>query len=1096
MIKRMCYCFAAILLSACGKENTVQQDMPALFSLLSADQTGIHFKQNSSLHPNDVAGISSGGGGVAAGDINNDGLPDLLFSGGVQNSGLFLNEGDLHFKDITKSAGIKDFEEGDAYTECVNFVDINGDGFLDIYITKLGIAGDFKTGQFTDFGANLLYVNNGDLTFTEKAREYGLDLIGQTIAAQFFDYDNDGDLDVYLIQGSEPGSTFNFIYYEKKPAFKWFRDMMLENQDGRFVDVTDRAGILNQRNIGLSISISDVNNDGFQDIYVANDFFGRDYFYLNNGDKTFREAFKTYFSKSPMSSMGSDFGDVDDDGYEDLFVGEMMPATYQRQKTNLVPFSIQVYEQCAREQAPQYTRNMLSRNFGGKRLRDLGFFAGVYATEWSWSSFFFDADLDGSKDLFIANGIRRDMTNMDYVKSNFGESYTEMANPVKQKEANLVNIPSVTTPNFIFKNGGDFQFSDVSKDWGLTDKVHTRGATYADLDNDGDLELIWNNLDAPPSIYKNLAREKTGNHYLKLRLKAAGRNTFGIGARVEIRNGHGEKRFFALRNQRGFQSTPEPVILAGLDRAAAADSVIVYWPSGKTTLHPGLAADQTHLLEESGSDDWTPAPAAVQPLFSAENLIQYVHPENHDYVDFKNERLIPRTYSKMGPYIATGDLNNDRRTDIYITGAGGKTGTAWFQTASGTFSKREYATRPPVANLEEYATSIFDYDGDGHNELFLTYGSNENGALIGKGFYRFDAGGQSTILPLPGMTTDQLIIFATAAHADIDGDGDLDIFLGGLLKPGEFGNMPRSYLFLNDKGQYTEAGASWAKDLANPGMVRKAVFADINGDQRPDLILAGEWMGIQYYINEGNGFSKQEISGTKGLWNTLEVFDADGDGDLDLVAGNLGKNQLWRASASKPLTLLAGDFDKNGSLDPLIFYYQGDTRGVFSNRDLFVSQMPLMNKKYWNFSDFANASYNNILTPEERADAKTYDAEELETCLFINDGGTFSLRRLPAMAQTSDCEAILPFDFNKDGHVDLLLAGNSNQMHYESGNMDASEGWLLIGKGDGSFTAHDAGEYGLDLSGFVRDLDMIGVNGANFLIVANNSSAVQTYRLR
>ncbi len=1104
MFRRILYTTIVIFNWSCDQERPETDHSSPLFQQLRQEDTGIYFKFSQSLHPNDVAGISSGGGGVAAGDINNDGLPDLLFSGGIQNSGLFLNEGDFRFKDITQSAGIKDHWEGAAYTECVNLADINGDGWLDIYITKLGIAGDFKTGKFSDFGANLLFINNGistleggqrGVTFTEAGKAYGLDLIGQSIAAHFFDYDNDGDLDVYVIQGPEPGSTFNFAYYEKKPAFKWFRDMLLENQDGRFVDVTDQAGILDKRNIGLSVSVADVNNDGFQDIYVANDFFGRDFFYLNNGDKTFRETFHSFFTKSPMSSMGSDFGDVDDDGFEDLFVGEMMPATYVRQKTNMVPFTNEVYERCAREQAPQYTRNMLSRNFGGKKMRDLGFYAGVYATEWSWSSFFFDADLDGRKDLFVANGIRRDMTNMDFVKSNFGEAYTEMANPVKQKEANLLNIPSVATSNFIFRNTGDFRFAQENQAWGISEPMHTRGATWADLDDDGDPDLIWNNLDGPPSIFKNQARENTGRNYFKIRLKAGGLNPFGIGARVEARNSQGGRHFYSLKNQQGFQSTPEPVILFGLGENPAVDTLIVHWPSGKKSLHLGLPGNKTHILEEEKTAAWLPSAPAKPALFQALDLIDYHHPEN-TYNDFKVERLIPRAYSKMGPYLAAGDLNHDQRQDIYITGAGGVPGTLLLQTEAGQFLKRDQVTRGPGAGIEECAAAIFDFNGDGRNDLFLSYGSNETGVLTGKGFYQVNTDGKAAALPLPGLTADPSVVFATAANADIDGDGDQDLFLGGLLKPGEFGIIPRSYLFINEKGNYTEAGEAWSKDLAYPGMVRKAVFADMDGDNRPDLVLAGEWMGIQVFMNRGNAFVKQEVPGSKGLWNTLEPADLDGDGDTDFIAGNLGRNHLWRASPNRPLTLLSGDFDKNEKIDPVVFYHQDNVRGLFTNRDLFASQMPVMNKKYWNFSDFAKADFSTVFTEEERTGAKSYDVTELETCLLMNENSNLVIKRLPAWVQSTSCEAVQPYDFNGDGRMDLLLAGNSNQQHYEYGDMDASEGLLLFGQADRSFRVVHAGEYGLDLSGFVRDLAIVQVNGVNVLIVANNSGKTQCFQLK
>ncbi|MEM6349001.1 MAG: CRTAC1 family protein, partial [Bacteroidota bacterium] len=556
-----------------------------LFQKIPAAQSGINHQTQT--HPRDFTGLLSGGGGVAAGDINQDGLPDLVFSGGFNNCKVYLNKGNLQFDEISAVAGVIDTGLNMAHTEGVNLVDVNGDGWLDIYLLKNGLEYGERRNTFTRYGANLLYINLGaeaqGQKFREASKEYGLDIIGQSTAAQFFDYDNDGDLDVYIAQTPEVGSAFSFAYYKGRPSNQWLSDLLLENVNGRFVDVSRRAGILFEKNLSLSVSVSDVNNDGFLDLYVANDFFGRDFLYINDGKKRFRERHAEYFSKTAMSAMGSDFADFNGDGYEDLFVGEMMPEKHKRQKLNLVPFSIEIYDRLLAQGQAQHTRNMLQINQGGEQFRDMGMLAGVHATEWSWSSFFVDADQDGALDLFVPNGIKRDMTNMDFVKRNYGDTYTDMANPRKQQGVNPGQVPSIKTPNYIFQNQGDLSFKKPPANWGINDKVHTRGATYADLDNDGDPELILNNLDQQPIIYKNLSQEQTEAHYLKVRLKALGANTYGMGAVVKV-FADGKMQSRRMSNQRGFQSGPEPILFFGLGPNAKIERVEVDWLGGTQTV--------------------------------------------------------------------------------------------------------------------------------------------------------------------------------------------------------------------------------------------------------------------------------------------------------------------------------------------------------------------------------------------------------------------------------------------------------------------------------------------------------------------------------
>ena len=1009
--------------------------------------------------------------------------------GGPSNSALFLNEGNLQFRNITRPAGIVDDGPGMADNEGVNFVDINGDGWLDIYILKTGIRGNFSTGQFTDYGANLLYINQQDNTFKEEAAKYGLDLIGLSHTANFFDYDGDGDLDLYMVYTAEAGSNFSFPYYEKPPRSRWLNDQFLENRDGKFVDVREQAGILYARNIGLSVSVADVNQDGFEDIYVANDFFGRDFFYLNNGDKTFRECLSEYFTKTPMSAMGSDFADIDNDGWVDLFVGEMMPESHRRQKLNLVPFSIEIYNKLDAIGYPQYTRNMLQLNQQGRQFRDIGLFSGVHATEWSWSCFFFDADNDGFKDLYVANGILRDMTNMDFIKRNYGEEYTAMADPDAKSKVNPADAPRHKSANYIFRNSGKLGFEKMNKSWGMEQPFQTRGATYADLDADGDQDIILHNMDEGPVIYENFARQQKEYNYLRIRLKGSHQNSFGIGARVEVR-GAGKLQSASLATQRGFQSSPEPILHFGLGSDQRADTIRITWPGGQTEYHLNIPANQQIQFVQGAGQQLSQKPERVPEFTESPNLIPYAHRES-DYSDFRRERLLIRKCSREGPGIAIDDVNGDGLDDCFIGGAAGSAGQLFLQTTNGRFDPAP--TQPWSADKasEDLGCIFFHANGDDLPDLFIASGSNEfmaGAQELGDRLYLNEGNGDFRKMPvgLDAGTNASSVVVAS----DYDGDGDTDLFVGGRITPGNYSEIPASRILRNDGGTFRDVTAEIAPDLRRVGRVTAALWTDADSDGDRDLAVVGEWMPLTFMLQENGRFNRQSIDGTTGWWNSITGADLDNDGNIDYVAGNHGKNSIFQASASRPLTLLAADFDNNGTQDPVVFKYTQSTNAPFVNRDIFCSQMPSFNNRFYNFRQYAAATYDNIFPDSVKIKASQAQVQELQSCVFMNTGnGDFKKIQLPPEAQVAPVFGLFAEDLNRDGNLDLLLTGNSYSNHYEYGSIDALDGLVLSGIGDGTFRKDAVRTNALKVTGDAKSLSWLKSANGQLVLLAGRSNA-------
>lgn len=1078
--------------------SSTEDKNDTLFTLLPAAHTGITFQQNLQQDPLDITGLGSGGNGLAVGDVNGDGLPDLVFTSGTAPITLYLNKGNLQFEDVTAQSKLNDVN-GKGQTTGVVMADVNGDGLLDIYVLKSGLQGNDDKTYFSDYGGNLLFINQGDLTFREQSKRYNLNIIGTSVAANFFDFDNDGDLDLYIVNLPAPGRTFDLAYYQTEPSIKWYNDLFMENKLGVFEDVTESVGLLHKRNLGQSISVADVNNDGWLDVFVANDFYGRDFLYINNQDKTFTEKGREYFKVSAMSAMGSDFADIDQDGYMDLFVGEMMPETNYRQKLNLTPFSLEIYNQLKEAKMQQYTRNMLYHNQGGGQFAEIGLYAGVHATEWSWGSVFGDMDNDGLIDLFVANGIKRDMTNMDFIRNQFDGDLAASSDPSKPISKSVSEtLPSVVTPNHAFKNLGGFNFKKLGEAWGLATKVHSRNAVLADLDNDGDLDLVLNNIDTIPYLYQNNSELNANSNYLKVRLVGENWNTYGLGASVLLFIGD-KLLVQQLSSTKGFSATPEPLLHFGLGNTTIIDSIKVRWLGGKQQTVYQVPANQLVQIKQSDASLVQVAPVLAYQQWmqnvSTESGIGYKHKES-SFNDFKNFRINHRKISAEGPPLAVGDINNDGLDDFYIGGAAGSEGALYKQLTDGSFIPVPFASR---LGYEDVAALFFDANGDGFDDLLIGSGSlefNEGSPHLQDVLYLNDGKGNFVAdnNALPEILTSTGTIVAT----DFDKDGDLDLFIGGRVAQVGYPNSPRSYLLKNENGKFTDVTANIAPALVNIGMVTSAIWSDYNNDGFEDLILVGEWMPITV-LESKNGkrfepLAAKGLTDTHGWWNTITAADIDNDGDLDYVAGNWGENSFFKASKEKPVWLYANDFDNNGTIDPVLFRNVNGVVAPFVNRDLFCSQMPAFNNKYYTFEKYANATLENMFSDKLKQSSTILKATEMRSTYIENLGqGQFQVNALPNVAQLSPVYGVKCLDVNGDGNLDLVLVGNTKSNHFECGPTFGMSGLVLLGNGKGNWQPTTSAQSGFYAPGETKSIATL--NGGKMLLLGNNNGQPQLFKV-
>jgi enediyne biosynthesis protein E4 len=1070
-----------------------------LFRPLEAVETGITF-ENTLVEDSTFNMLTYlyfyNGGGVAAGDVNSDGLVDLYFTGNQLPNRLYLNHGGFSFEDVTESAGVAGRSD---WTTGVTMADVNGDGYLDIYVSAVTYL-DQK-------GTNELFINNGDGTFDERAEEYGLNHVGYSVQSAFFDYDGDGDLDVYLLSHSTHAEeTFgpDALRYTRSATAG---DKLFRNEDGFFVDVSEEAGIYGSRlGYGLGVVVSDLDRDGCPDLYVANDFHEQDYLYYNNCDGTFEEQISNSVGHTSRASMGVDAADFNNDGLPDIIVLDMMPDRQDVFNSSVVAESMEIYNLQRRlGYHDQLMRNTLQLNRGNRRFSEIAYLSGVQATDWSWAPLFSDLDNDGLKDIFITNGILRRPNDKDFIRfisSRINQSVLERG--MRQEDMQMIErMPDAARTNYAFRNVGEYAFQNVSDTWGLDDSGYSSGAAYADLDNDGDLDLIVNNINDRAWIYENLTDRVTGNHYLTISLKGNGANTAGIGTKAIIRS-KGQQQLAEAMPTRGFQSSVDPRLHFGLGSNSFVDTLIVVWPDQRYQFFSNVPGDTLlSVSQENASGVYVfelPEATLFEDVTDRVEL-PYKHEENK-FVDFNRERLMPQKVSTEGPALAVGDINGDGLDDIFAGGAKRQPAALMLQQPGGTFLLSNEDLWRADSLYEDVDALFFDADGDGDLDLYVVSGGNEfwgnNSALrdrlylnVGNGDFERDESA------LPDLFANGCCVTA----ADYDQDGDQDLFVGSRIVSRHYGESPRSYLLLNDgSGTFSDVTERAAAGLSEVGMVTEAAWANIVGDDRLDLIVVGEWMPLTVFSQMDGTFVDRTDSagfgGTEGWWNTVSAVDMDGDGDMDLVAGNLGRNSVLQVTPEHPVRLQIKDVDGNGDVEHLITSFRNGAEYPLATADELIEQIPSLGRKYRTYQEFGARRLENIFSPFELEGGIKREVRTFSSVYAENLGdGTFRLTPLPVESQFSPVYAVLSGDFDADSRTDVILAGNFYGVKPVVGRYDAGYGLLLSGTPSGPFRAHSPSEIGLFLEGQIRDLKPLRyADGSVLIVVARNDDRLQLIR--
>jgi hypothetical protein len=1040
------------------------------------------------------------GGGVGAADFNKDGLTDLYFVSVTGENKLYFNKGNFRFEDVTAKAGVG-LAEG--VKTGVSVVDINADGLPDIF--------QCRTGQVAEERGNKLFVNKGDGTFAELSAQYGLNTTYPSTQSCFFDYDLDGDLDMYLINRPIDFSTNSQIFVEQvngKPTRKnepkddFESDRLFANNgNGTFSDVSQKAGIWN-RAFSLSVNVLDVNEDGYPDVYVANDYLEPDHLYVNQRNGTFKDEWKRYLRHLCHFSMGADIADFNNDGKMDIVTLDMLPADNFRQKQNGTVMRVDRYTQLANLGfGDQIMRNMLQLNNGNGGFNEIACLAGVAKTDWSWAPLLADFDNDGWKDLFITNGMKKDVGDLDFANYTL-DSLRSAGVPVEDFGSLTGMLPSKKLSNYMYRNTGGLRMEDVTQAWGFSEETFSNGAAYADLDNDGDLDIVVHNTDDVALIYKNKSVESGDANFLKIKLIGSAANPSGFGARVKVTTPDGVQTLEKALN-RGFLSTSDQDFHIGLGKQTAATTVEVVWPDKKMQTLSNVPAKQALTIQYKDANQTCQPAKAPAPMFAetSKNLgLTFQHFENN-FQDFDRERLLHRKFSNKSPCLAAGDVNGDGLEDLYIGGSFAHKGEVFVQEKSGKFKPLPQAVFNTERKWEDVDAVFFDANGDKAPDLYIVSGGSE--APMSKSYYidrLLFNDGKGNFGEFPGALPPTDESGACVTVFDFDKDGDLDVARGGSVRPGEFPRMSKSFLLQNNGGRFTDVTSKVAPELEYLGIVNAIRFEDLNKDGTAEMLVAGEWLPLTVFENTAQGYkinnAKYGLEGSEGWWNCLQTADFNGDGYIDIAAGNLGLNCRLSASPTEPVEVFGVDIDQNGSIDPILSFFIQGKRYPLSHRDNLIKQVPAFKKQFVRYRTYSNATLDDVLTPQQQQQALHLKATVFANSIFYGSAsGKFERKDLPDYAQTAPIMDMAVKDLNGDGLPDLVAVGNDYGLEVESGRLDAGDGWLLAGSKEKGLTIVPNPVSGIWASGEGRKVRILqhGANQKPLIVVANNNGFMQAF---